>query len=55
MHQYFNPSVMQQYKPSLQFEAHRLTSRLIEHPADFLHHIRQCVTYDITLFHSLTN
>ncbi|KAI0767232.1 CyP450 monooxygenase [Fomes fomentarius] len=40
MHQYFNQSVMQQYKPSLQLEAHRLTRRLIEHPADFLHHIR---------------
>ncbi|KAI0767204.1 cytochrome P450 [Fomes fomentarius] len=40
MHQYFNPNVMQRYEPSLQLEAHRLTRRLIEHPADFLHHIR---------------
>ncbi len=44
MHQYFNPNAIKRYERSLELEAHRLTRRLLEHPADFLHHIRQYVS-----------
>ncbi|KAI0807634.1 cytochrome P450 [Fomes fomentarius] len=36
IHQYFNPNAIHRYELSMELEAHRLTGRLLEHPADFL-------------------
>ena len=43
MHQFLNANAVLEYAPSQRLEAHRLARRLLEHPSDFLHHIRQCV------------
>ena len=44
-HQYFQPSVVPNYRPKLALETRKFIGRLNSSPEDWLRHVRQCVYF----------